>query len=344
MKHLLCKIFLVTRIITLSFTIILAFSTLAVGEESETKEPFYKNINANIEMRLVVESEENDTPWLYMEDIKGNRHKVSKEILINSSDVEGVSIKKERGEEFITLHFHPASWGKVYEVTTRVNHKKVAIVEKGVILTLPRINEPLIKAAQISGSHLASTSIHLNGFSLSRRPSHFDSNERYHQFLSDWISSHPNDLKTKKTLAYSFLMKEKPPQLDKALPLLKELTKANPDDGRIQMELVRTLVKASKLDEALDSAKSALSNLGGLDEISMYGIIAEVFHLKSEKSNALKYLEICLQKVEKHTFPKFSPRREKLKAQVEKITGKPVLGKSGLVNQIKKRIEFIRSH
>ena len=233
---------------TICFFSILAIPIVVLAEEQKNQESFYKNVNANIEIRLVIESDDKNTSWLYMQDLEGVSHKVSKEILIDSSDIEGASVKKEFDEDRFSIYFCPTSWEKVYEATKRAKGKRVALVKDGEILTAPVVFELFFRAAEIATGSLATSEKFLKGFILDTRPTYLDSKELYHEFLSDLLSIEPDNLELMEALAYSYLLDEEAPQFDKALPHLETLAKANPKDYSIHTSLINCYMNLGKLD------------------------------------------------------------------------------------------------
>jgi len=360
MHHFLNKKNLSESVLVLGLFAILALAALAVAEEPETKEPFYKNVSANIEMRLVIESDEDKTPWLYMQDLEGTPHKVSEEILIDSSDVEGAAIRKEYGEDTLILYYRPTSWKKVFEVTTRVKDKRVAMVKEGEIITTPVVLEPLFRLAGIAGGPLSTAETLLKGFVLHTRPPHLDSKKLYHQFLSDRLATKPNDLELMETLAYSYLQDKESPQFEKALPLLEELARAQPQDLSINSSLVNCYVNLGKLEEALKTARQAISYTQPPGHTGMYLTIGEIHFLLGYKDLALQNLEHALKSVEEMEFPNIDELSRKVAefkmhfipelvtpeeiAKINKEFGSEAPFKNKMIKDIQNIMEYIRTH
>lgn len=346
MNHFIARQILQTTFWFICLFGILTLPVFAFEEETEIKEPFYKNVSANIEMRLVIESDEEEIPWLYMQDLEGASHKVSEEILIDSSDVEGATTTvSEFGEKMLTLYFYPSSWEKVYEATTRAKSKKVAMLKEGQIHTTPIVYERIFHAAQIAGDPLASEEALLSGFVLGTRPSHLDSKELYNQFLADILSSHPEDLKLKQTLAYSYLKNKNPRQLEKALPLFQELAETKPNDGFIQTNLVLNLARLEKFTEALSTAESSLNRIPETDQIFMHKIVGEIYFWIGNKDKALESLRQQLKMVQElEFFKREQGRSEKELAKIYEQLGWSLPDKAKYIKKIKARIDYIQTH
>lgn len=344
MHHFFCKNSLSRNGVALGLFAILVFSAIAFAEEPETKAPFYKNISANIEMRLVIESDDKETPWLYIQDLKGTPHKVSEEILIDSSDVEGATFTgtNEFGDELLKLYFHEKFWMNIFEKTARVKGKKLAIIIEGEIFSTPIIFEPIFRAAQITGDTMSLFDQLLKGFVLATRPSHLDSESSYKNFLSKWVSSHPNDLEMKEKLAYSYIKDKQQPEYELAIPFFEELVKAKPQKEHLHTELVESYVYTSQFDQALVAAKNALTKLSASEQTFMYGYIAEIYIIKGKKDQALKNFQIHLEKVQNMDVPYF--RMVEGTNHYVKVEGQQDPKKAALIQQIKSRIEYIQSH
>ena len=320
--------------------ILLILASYSLAESNKTENSYYRNENASIEMRLLVEPED-EIPWVNLQDSEGATQRVSKEEAISSSDVEGVSIERDE----IVIHFKPTSWSRIRETTTRLKGKRLAIVKDGEIIISPVMRAPIDRAALIDSAPKINLDGFLKGFVLQTRPPHLDSDKIYMQFLSEWIVTHPNDLDRKHHLATLYLEDKESPQIEKALPLFQELAEAKPNDGLIQMRLIVCYIGLGQFDQALATSQHALSNIQRRDQMFMYGLIGEIHYLKGDKENAIENLEIQLERVKESDFPKFEELLgEEQTTKLNEAFGWEAQSKNKMIKKIKSRIEYIRTH
>ena len=156
---------------------------------------FYRNEGVDIEFRILLEDQE-ETPWIMLQDQEGSPQRVSKEIVIDNDDVAGFTIHDyeplfEDDKGFI-MHFEPDSWKKIRETTARLKGKRVALVRDGKIFWSPMMNEALIRSAVVSfGGEENSVEKFFKDFPTENFPEHLHSETLYEQFLLDWVKSHP---------------------------------------------------------------------------------------------------------------------------------------------------------
>lgn len=379
MDHLLFRKFAHKTACGFCLFVILALPVIALAEESENPKPFYKNVSANIEMRLVVEPDDENTLWLYMQDLEGTPYKVSKKIFIDSSDIEGGTIYKDKivnfdssnanGETFeedswiegIVLYFFPTSWIKVREFTTRFVASRIALIKDGQIISAPMVHEPITKAAVLSvDSKKDLLPWLLQGFSIGPRPIHLDSQVPYIEFLEEWIETHPEDMAEKRHLASLYMQSEESPQYESALPLLKELANAQPKDRSIHSSLLNCYIELGNFDESLKTAQQALSFIQPSDRTGMYVTISKIYFLKDDKDLALKSLEHALENVDEMDFPDVDDLLKKSKklglpftnklirpGEIEKLKkefGSEAPLKNKTIKDIQNLMEYVRTH
>ncbi len=328
MRHIL--IYILTFLLLPSFVI----------AENSTNSVFYRNDGADIEIRIVIEGND-DSPWIILQDRDGSSKKVSEKAVIGSKDIAGFSVD----DEGLEIHFKLDSWGKILETTRRLKGKRLAFIKDKIILTWPRIFTTLIRSGILDlGKDKADQKRLLKDLSTQPRPAYLNSKEVYMQFQSKWIDLHPNDLETKGALAHQYIDDKQSPDFKKALPLFEALAAAKPKDRMIQARLLRCHFELGQYDHALDAGGNALSTLEHEDQLFIFALLGETHFAMGHRDEATQNLEIYLERLKEQSFPKIEDLLSKDQNSKFENTFGPSPNKTKMLEDVKNRIEYIKTH
>ncbi len=314
----------------LLYTVFFFFFPTFTFAESSSNSVFYRNDGANVEFRVVIDEDDQDTPWLILQDQEGSPRKVSKEVLIGSDDIAGFSVRAGG----LDLHFKLESWGKILETTRGLKGKRLAFIKNKVILISPRIYSTLIRSGFLDfGKDKKYQERILKDLPIQTRPAYLNSKEVYMQFQSKWINLHPNDLETMEALAHQYIDDKDSLNFKEALRLFEVLAIEKPKDRMIQTQLLQCHFELGQYDGVLEAGGNALLALEREDQLFIYALMGETHYAMGRKDEAVRNLESYLDRLKEITFQ-----------DNDEFSRRGSITRDKAIQKVKDRITYIQTH
>jgi len=234
----------------------LSFFTIAHGATYHSLE------NVEIEIRGVSEKptdHQNET----LSSVDGSQFTLVKNPLMLSTDFEGI----ELANETVRFHFKRHAWSKLMEVTERYKNKKLAIVINNIVYSTAVVREPIARTMHMSGTNFKNYKQLVQTIKKSDRPHYLENQDVYLDFLTEHIKTHPKDLSSVKTLAYSYISDPITHQLlsspiekncKLSIPLFSRLIGEEPNDTSNYTSLAMCYQVTGQLENALLTIEKSL--------------------------------------------------------------------------------------
>ncbi len=279
---------------TLFFFLFQTFTFAQISSNSV----FYRNAGANIEFRVVIEEDDQDTPWITLQDREGVPHKVTKEVVIGSQDIAGFTI--EEGE--LTIHFNPDSWARVRKITNRIQGKYMAFVKSGKLFISAQVATPFSRSAQLNfGKNRKIVRSVLDELPEGDLPAFIETSDQYISFLEEWVKNQKTDKYDLVHLA-DIYFNDNGTQVDKALLIFKKVASIDPTDSGVQFRIVQCYIALSEYEQALITAQRSLSSMDKNEQIDMHKLLGDIHYSMGNKEDAIKSLELYIEEFQSLRF------------------------------------------
>ena len=233
----------------------LAVFTIAYGDT------YYSLKNVKIEIRGVSEKA-NDQQNQTLSSIDGSQFTLIKKPLMVSTDFEGM----ELADETVMFHFKRNAWSKLLDITERFENQKIAIVINNIVYSTAVVREPITRTMQLSDRKIKEYEQIAEALIKSDKPFYLENHDVYIDFLKEHIKTHPKDLSSVKTLAYSYISDPSSHQLlssppikncKLSIPLFLRLIDAHPTDTSNYTSLAMCYQITGQLEDALFTIKKS---------------------------------------------------------------------------------------
>ncbi len=309
----------------------------------------YRNAEVEIEFRILLGDQE-EIPWILLQDREGVPKKVSKEVVIGNDDVEGFTIDDYKpdfaNDKNLKIHFAPKAWKRIRETTGRLKGKQVALIRDGIIYWSPTILQAITRFALVSGGEGISIEKFLELFPTENIPEHLHSDTLHEKFLTDWIENHPEDLETLRELVNYYFEDKNHPEVNKALPYVQRLVKVTPDDFMNQKRLIQCYSGIGNHEKALATGIQALSHVPITENMLLHFIVGNLQYEMGNKTEAIKSLEASLEIIRQVKIPNkdYIDPRLLSERSIQELDGLVVPKKEDMIQEVNNRIKFIMAH
>ena len=271
------------------------------------QEGYYRLGKETLEFRLAAESlnEENvPSDWIEMHDVDGNRYQININPLIDSDDVEGISVDTtgvSSKEYLLTVYFKKKSWDKIYALSRRHSGQKLGVVLNHKLINAPLLYEAIDSSAGISGRiGTPAIKLFLDGLIKSDQPSKSDREKAYMAWLEARHLKKINNLNIDSELANKYLSGTK--DYAKAAQLFETMLKKDPSKTENYMNLGICYAGLGKYNDAIKMYEKAII-VQPQSEWAFRSHIAELYFNKGDKQKATEELNKSILLLKKSSIP-----------------------------------------
>ena len=243
--------------------------------------------------------------WVEMYDTDGRRYEVKKTPLIDSSDIEGVSVDSyysSKEEYTLTIYFKKESWDRIYNATRSAIDKKLAVIRNGKVFTVPLVRDAIDASTSISGGiDAAKLNIFLAGMTRTELPDKSTRGKVYLSWLEQRQVNNKNDLDLASKLANLYL-NDGTKDYAKAAQLFEMVLKKDPSRTDNYMNLGICYAALGKTDRAIEMYTKAIS-VQPRSEWAFRSHMAELYFSKCDKPKAIEEMNKSISLLKKASMP-----------------------------------------
>jgi len=284
------------------------------------QEGYYKLGKTTLEFRLATESF-NDvrvpSDWVELYDVDGNRFQVNIYPLIDSDDVEVVSVERTvfgSKEYSLTVYFKKKSWDKIYDLSRRHLGQKLGVMLNHRLINAPLLHEAIDSSVGMSGRIGApEIKVFLDGLIKTDQPSKSDREKAYQAWLEARHSKGMPELNIDSELANKYLTGTK--DYAKAAQLFETMLKNNPSITENYMNLGICYAGLGKYNDAIKIYEKAIT-IQPQSEWAFRSHIAEFYFNKGEKQRATEELSKSILLLKKSPMPNKDEAIESLESRL----------------------------
>jgi tetratricopeptide (TPR) repeat protein len=290
--------------IALALIIILSQSSFTYAQGK-----YYLLGKEQLQFTLAADSEKEikaPNEWQEMFAFDGKKYQVKKKPLIDSSDIEGISVESftyaSKEEYTITIYFKRESWDRISEATKSIVGKNLAVIRNHKLLSAPRVMDAIEASTAISGGvDSARLKTFLDGLTPASSPDKSARNKEYMSWIERRQASNKNDLALASKLAYLYLV-DGTKDYAKAAQLFELILQKDPSRTDTYSNLGMCYAALGKTDKAIDMFTKAIA-VQPENEWGIRSEMAELYFSRGEKQKAIEQMSIGLDLLKKSAMP-----------------------------------------
>jgi hypothetical protein len=293
-------------------------------EQSREVIGYYSLGSESIEFRFIVEaSDEMNLDVVQMVSPLGEKVLVSKNALVDSNDIYGMSLEKSTysgsAQYLCRVDFMLESWEKIRASTSKYLKRRIGVVKNGKLYVVAKLIDPIINEAVISMSDLSAFELFKEGLILNEEKLDFR-HKNFIGWLEVYVEKHPEDMLMNRKLMQKYY-ESKPRLCDKILTQFEKMNR--PDYAEILYSQA-CYSNMNQYDRGLKKYTNLLTNDANREiGMELRNAMVEMYGRKGDMEQMIAEAEGILALMKDKPLPSFEalpegPDKDRFLAEMQK--------------------------